>query len=220
MIITIDGCAGSGKTSAAKQLALALSYDLLRTGEMYRATALILRERCFTLDALSEGDPALQAALAELTFDLPPGQIWVNGQDYTQRIKAPGTSEASSLVAKNQTVRERLKAEQKRLAAGKRIVCEGRDQGTAVFPDAPLKFYFHAHVRVRAARRVEQHRRDGFVLDPVVVEQELRARDKQDTERHADPLRIASDAFCIDTSHITEAAVLAWLLERVQTCPQ
>ena len=125
-------------------------------------------------------------------------------------------ADRASKVGTFPEVREKLKAEQRRLAKGRRIVCEGRDQGTAVFPDAPFKFFFWATPEVRAERRVEQLREKGKVADYDTILKQILERDDRDENRVLDPLKQAADAIRIDTSHADADAVLASMVETVR----
>src|SRR5438128_908631 len=149
MIVTIDGPAGAGKSSAARALALRLGFQFLDTGAMYRAV---------TLAALRAGiDRTDQEALARLLdglrLEMPPGQVILNGEDVTAQIRTAEVTDASGSIASSRVVRERLVLMQRKLAQGRDIVCEGRDQGTVVFPDAACKFFLVADPVERARRR-------------------------------------------------------------------
>jgi len=211
MVVTIDGYAGSGKTSASHTLAEALGFELLNTGAMYRAAALELQDRGLVIETIAVDDPRVAEYAATFVFDMDGG-VKLGGVDFTGRVRERGSSAAASLVGTFPAVRERLKSEQRRLAAGKNIVCEGRDQGTAVFPEAPLKFFFHATAEVRAERRVAQLLKDGEPAEYAEVLQKIVARDLQDEGRALDPLRRADDAIDIDTTMASEADVLALML--------
>ena len=151
MIITIDGTAASGKTSAAEKLAAALGFHLLKTGGMYRAAGLVMRDAGIDVSEYHHDTSAVAAAVAGMTFDMPVGgQVILNGEDFTERIEAKEAGELASVIGLFAEVRARLVAEQQRIAEGWDIVCEGRDQGTAVFPGADVKFYIAGDVTVRA----------------------------------------------------------------------
>jgi cytidylate kinase len=162
------------------------------------------------------------AAVTELvngmTFDMPGDRVLVNGEDLTAHIRTEGTGRAASRVGTFPEVRARLKAEQRRLADDRDVICEGRDQGTAVFPDAPVKFFFRASVEVRADRRLRELLARGQSPDPAAVRHQIEARDRQDETRAIDPLQKAADAVEIDTSHLDEDAVLRLMTEVVGRC--
>lgn len=216
MIITIDGYAGSGKSTAARLLAESLGFELLNTGAMYRATALVLGRGGIDIYAEPRDVSAITAAVAGYRFDLHADRVWINDEELSRHVYTESMGRAASRVGTFPEVRGRLKAEQRRLADDRDVVCEGRDQGTAVFPHAPVKFFFTASAETRAKRRAEQ---EGFppVTIPELVAQ-ISARDRQDEQRSIDPLRRADDAVLIDTSHITPDAVVARMLEVVDRC--
>lgn len=212
MVITIDGYAASGKSSAATALARALGFRLLNTGWMYRATGLALRELGFDLEAEPREATNIRESICSFHFEMPPDRILLNGVDWTQRIGCEGSGAAASLVGTFAEVREKLQSEQRRLAIGQDIICEGRDQGTAVFPDAKVKFFFYASPEVRAARRAAQL--PGS--DTAAILKQIRDRDTQDESRPLDPLKPAADAIRFDTSALSEAMVLERMLEVVK----
>ena len=208
MVITIDGYAASGKSSAAIGLANALQFRLLNTGWMYRAAGLALQERGFDLGAETRDRDGIRALFAGFQFDMPQDQVILGGVDYTERITCEGAGALASLVGTFGEVREKLKAEQRRLAVGEDIICEGRDQGTAVFPEARVKFFFWASPEVRAARRMNQLVHPDYAT----VLKQIRDRDAQDENRPLDPLMAAPDAIRFDTSELSEAEVLRQML--------
>lgn len=215
MIITIDGYAGSGKSTGARRLAARLGFDLLNTGAMYRAVGLLLARAGIDIYA-DPRDPAAVAGLVDrLTFEMPGDRVVVNGEDLTPFVRTEEMGRAASRVGTFPEVRAKLKAEQRRLADARDIVCEGRDQGTAVFPDAPVKFFLRASAEVRADRRVRELQTRGLPADVAEIRRQIEARDRQDETRPIDPLRRAADAVEIDTSHLSEDEVLRALAEVV-----
>jgi cytidylate kinase len=216
MIITIDGYAGSGKSTAAKLLADALGYELLNTGAMYRATAFVLGRSDIDIYADPRDVPAITATVNGFRFDLHADRVWIDDEELTRHIYTEAMGRAASRVGTFPEVRAKLKAEQRRIADDRDVVCEGRDQGTAVFPHAPVKFFFVACPETRAKRRADQESVPPEVLSELVSQ--IVARDRQDEERAIDPLRQAGDALRIDTSHIAPDAVVARMLEVVARC--
>lgn len=212
MIITIDGPAGSGKSSAARLLASRLGFEVLDTGAMYRAAALVLAQ-------VDLGSPAdLQPVLAGMKIEMPADRVVVNGSDVTSQIRTPEAAQAASRVAAIPIVRHYLAQQQRAIAQNRNMVCEGRDQGTAVFPDAACKFFLVADPTIRAQRRwLELQSRGGsMTLQEVLIEQEQ--RDERDSHRSADPLRPAADAIQIDTTHLSIDAVVDRLVREVRSC--
>ena len=208
MVITIDGYAASGKSSAATALAKALGFRLLNTGWMYRAVGLALKDRGFDLLANPRDADGIEAHIAEFHFEMPPDRVILGGDDWTERIGCEGSGAAASLVGTFGEVRAKLKAEQRRIAEGENIICEGRDQGTAVFPDARVKFFFWASPEVRAARRLNQRPN----ADYATILRQIEERDHQDENRAIDPLKPSEDAIRFDTSELGEAEVLRRML--------
>lgn len=208
MVITIDGYAASGKSSAAISLANALQFRLLNTGWMYRAAGLTLQDRGFDLKATLRDRAGIRGVLADIRFDMPPDKVILDGVDFSERMTCPGAGATASLVGTFEEVREKLKAEQRRIAEGENIICEGRDQGTAVFPEARVKFFFWASPEVRAARRMNQLTQ----ADHATILRQIQERDFQDEHRAIDPLCAAADAIRFDTSELNESEVLRQML--------
>ncbi len=212
MIITIDGPAGSGKSSAAKELARRLGFEFLDTGAMYRAV---------TLAALRGGvdvsDPqAMQHLLDELRLEMSPGRVLLNGEDVSQKIRAGTVTAASGAVADSPVVRRRLVEWQRQIAAGRNMVCEGRDQGTVVFPEAECKFFLVAQPEERARRRQRDMaaRGENVAWDEVLNAQEL--RDARDRERDLAPMIPASDAIILDSTQLTMDQVVERMEQHVR----
>ena len=212
MIITIDGPAGSGKSSAAKELARRLGFEFLDTGAMYRAV---------TLAALRGGvdvsDPqAMQHLLDELRLEMSPGRVLLNGEDVSQKIRAGTVTAASGAVADSPVVRRRLVEWQRQIAAGRNMVCEGRDQGTVVFPQAECKFFLVAQPEERARRRQRDMaaRGEDVAWDEVLNAQEL--RDARDRDRNLAPMIPASDAIILDSTQLTMDQVVERMEQHVR----
>ncbi len=218
MIITIDGHAGSGKSTAARHLADALGFELLNTGAMYRATAHALTAAGIDIDADPRDAARIAALVGPFTFDLAGGRCRLNGTDLTDQIQSEDHGRAASRVGTFLEVRRKLQAEQRRLAADRNVICEGRDQGTVVFPDAPAKFFFTASAPERARRRAAELRMgdDPATLDRLAAQ--IAARDEQDEMRALDPLCRPAGAVVVDTSVLSPDRVLAAMLEAVATC--
>jgi CMP/dCMP kinase len=196
MIITIDGPAGAGKSSAAKLLAGRLGFDFLDTGAMYRAVTLAaLRARIDLND-----QAALARLLDTIQIDMPPGRVALNNEDVAGLIRTPEITAASGPIASSRVVRERLVAWQRHIAAGRDVVCEGRDQGTLVFPHAACKFFLVADPVERARRRQREFAQRG---QPITVDEILeaqQARDARDAARDIAPMVPADDAVILDST--------------------
>jgi cytidylate kinase len=218
MIITIDGYAGAGKSSAARRLADILGFELLHTGAMYRAVALTLLRNDFDIYAERPNHQDIGWFVEDFLFDMSNGKVLLNGTDLTDDVTSEDAGRGASKVGTFPEVRTKLKAEQRRIAAGKEMICEGRDQGTAVFPDAPIKFFFWASPEVRARRRVEQEREAGRDVEYDAILAQIINRDRQDTDRAIDPLRPAHLAVWLDTSDRSLDTVLTDMKRVVESC--
>lgn len=214
MIITIDGPAASGKGTAASGIAARLNFEYLDTGAMYRAVALATARRGIRWD----DHAAVAAALPEIHIEMWPGRVLLNGEDVTTAIRAPDMSEGASKVGEIAAVREFLIPQQRRIAAGRNMVCEGRDQGTVVFPNARVKFFITADVRVRADRRYRELAQRGIATTPEQVLEELKKRDKRDTERPIGALKQPPDAIVIDNTDLTPDELLDRLEREIRKC--
>jgi CMP/dCMP kinase len=199
MIITIDGPAGSGKSSSAKELARRLGFEFLDTGAMYRAVTLaVIRAGIDPSDS-----EAMQELLAGLRLEMPPGRVLLNGEDVTHAIRAGTVTAASGAVADSPIVRRQLVEMQRQIAAGRNVVTEGRDQGTIVFPNAECKFFLVADPQERARRRQGEMAQRGEMVswDDVLKAQER--RDSHDRQRDLAPMIPAHDAIVLDTTQLT-----------------
>lgn len=217
-IITIDGQAHTGKSLAATKLAGELDLYLLNTGAMYRSVAHLLREAGVdVLDMNREAD-RIHALIAPWEFALNGHEVHVNGAPMPPTIFDEPMNALASGVSKWAEVRRKLQAEQKRIAGlHPHVVCEGRDQGTKVFPEAELKFFFLACYDVQAERAARKKREVSphDAIDMAALRRRVEERDREDKSRDVDPLRKADGAVEIDTSGMTPDEVLARLLQEV-----
>jgi cytidylate kinase len=200
LIITIDGPAGSGKSTVARELARRLGYRYLNTGAMYRAVGRACLQQGV---AFEDHDAVAQAANSiEFTMSADPvlPHLLVNGEDLGDKLFEPEVSQAASKVAAIQGVRAVLVQAQRNIAAGGDWVAEGRDQGTVVFHDSPCKIFLDASLEVRAQRRAKQSAGEDA--------QALAERDARDAGREVDPLKPATDAVVVDTSDLGMAQVV------------
>lgn len=209
VIITIDGPAGTGKSTVAHLLALRLGLEFLDTGAMYRAGALIAIEQ----DIDPHDGPALAAAVqaADLHFDFrtDPPPMMLGDRDVSRRIRESDVSDIVSIAAAQRALRSELVEQQRRVAERHpRLVTEGRDQGSVVFPDAGLRFYLDAELNVRAARRARQLVQAGLRVDRDLIERDILERDRLDAGRTDGPLVCPPGAVEIDTSDQTAEQVV------------
>jgi cytidylate kinase len=214
MIVTIDGPAGSGKSTAAKGLARRLGFEFLDTGAMYRAVALALKRADIPFSDAGRVIEFLDHTRLEMTA----GKILLNGEDVTDAIRHPSMSDASSRVAVEPHVRAVLVQWQRQMAHGRNMVCEGRDQGSVVFADSPCKFFLTASVPTRAARRLDELRAGGVHTNLERVVQELEIRDHRDRTREVGPLMMPPDAIVVETDGLTPDQVLDRLEAEVRRC--
>ena len=186
-MVAIDGPAGAGKSTVARALASALGFTYLDSGAMYRAAALAVMEQG---GAASEVAERSRIELGE--------RVLLDGRDVTQEIRTPEVTEAASRIATNPRVREALSAKQRELLSDGDWVAEGRDIGTVVAPDAPVKVFLTASAEERARRRAEE-----LGADPGTVLRDQALRDAQDTERLHSPLALAPGAEELDTDGLS-----------------
>jgi cytidylate kinase len=217
MIITIDGPAGTGKSSVARALARRLGLDFLDTGAMYRAAAAVALDRGL---APSHGDAVTRAVEeADLRFDwsADPPLILASDRPIDRRIREADVTAIVSAVAGIAELRRHLVDKQRQIASEhRRLVTEGRDQGSVAFPDAPVKIYLDADPAVRARRRAEQLRAAGLDVDEEALRREIIERDRSDSSRSVGPLVCPADAIRVDTSGLTFEEVVNTLEDLVR----
>jgi CMP/dCMP kinase len=214
-VITIDGPAGVGKSTISRKLAARLGYTYLDTGAMYRAVALYLVDR--NIDFTDQD--ALERALSNITIELLPAtdetadsDVLLNGEAVGNRIRTPEISMCASTVSALPSVRRKLTEMQQSLGRRGKVVAEGRDTGTVVFPTARHKFFLDASPLVRTRRRALQMRTRGEKVDEEALLQMTEKRDRQDRERAVAPLKKAADAHLIDTTNRSLDQVLQAIL--------
>ena len=212
MIITIDGPAGAGKSSAARALAKRLGFHFLDTGAMYRAVVFAALEQGISL----EDSQALQLVAEGLEIRLSDDRVMVNGRDVTQAIRTLAITSATRYAADHPGVRARLVELQRAAAADQDFVTEGRDQGSVVFPQASCKIFLTASPEVRAERRYQDLRARGEVLTLEEVLTKQCERDEQDASRPVGALVQAKDAIVVNTDGMSHDEVVHRLHEIVQ----
>ena len=209
MIITIDGPAGTGKSTVARKVADRLSFDFLDTGAMYRAVALeALRRNANLQDARELGFIAKHCRV-EFDWSKKPPAVLLKGEPVSHLLRGFEVTRAASFVAAIPSVREQLVAQQQRIGAEHgNLVTEGRDQGTVVFPSAQLKIYLDATPQERAKRRVAQLRARGERANLDEVLKEILERDQRDSTRSVGPLSVPPGAHVINTTELSEEQVV------------
>jgi len=202
IIVAIDGPAGSGKSSTAKEVALQLKYLYIDTGAMYRAVTLETINR--NVDVADHKSVIGIASEIKINFQWIGNDLhtFMNGNDVSKQIRSSQVAELVSPVAAIPGVREILAGEQRLMAEKENIVMEGRDIGTNVFPEAEYKIYMQADVEVRAKRRLKDYINIGQDIEIAEIVKELQKRDKIDSSRSHSPLKKADDAIVIDTTNM------------------
>ena len=214
LVVAIDGPSGAGKSTAGRALADRLGYTYIDTGAMYRALALKASRAGVSLDA----EEALAALCRASSIQLTEGgrRVLLDTYDVTADIRSREISRASSLVSVHPSVRVEMVARQREMGKDGGVVLDGRDIGTAVFPDADVKFFLDANPGERAQRRLGELRAAGNDVTFDTVEQEVRERDYTDSHRAESPLTRAWDAIALDTTRLGPEEVVERMLAAVR----
>jgi cytidylate kinase len=218
LIIAIDGPAGSGKSTIAKNIARELGFHYLDTGAMYRAIAVRARDLGVSYDDGQRLAEIANQDAIEFGFekgDILPSRVFVAGKEVTDDIRTPEIDKAVSPVSANPSVREALVAQQRILGAAGDYVVEGRDIGTVVFPDAEVKIFLTAGPEERARRRAAQNLERGIEADYETILRDIIARDEYDSNRDVSPLKAADDAIAVDSTMMTIDYVTNLIVDRV-----
>ena len=217
-IVTIDGPSGGGKSTVSRVLAAKLHFTYLDTGAMYRAVAYMCREKGVAPAAGAQLESLLEAIRIEL---LPPAQgeddvrVIVDGREVGKFLRTQEMGMLASQVSAVPLVRRTLTRLQQQIGTAGRIVAEGRDTGTVVFPDAAWKFFLEASPEVRVHRRAEQLRSKGEKVDEQQLLAQIIQRDKDDRERTTAPLKAAPDALTIDSTGMPVEEVVRLMYEKI-----
>ncbi|MCK9483047.1 MAG: (d)CMP kinase [Candidatus Marinimicrobia bacterium] len=202
IVIAIDGPAGSGKSTTAREVARQLNYTYIDTGAMYRAVTLaVIRANVSVEDHLAVTDIAAQADIRFAWIDDNLHTL-LDGEDVSSSIRSVEVAQLVSPVSAIGSVRDILVKRQREMANTANIVMEGRDIGTNVFPQADFKFYLEANLETRARRRIADYQKIGQNLTIPEIMAEIEKRDKIDSSRQHSPLKKAADAIIIDTSNL------------------
>ena len=214
-IVAIDGPVGAGKSTVARALARALGFSYLNTGAMYRAVAVAAGAAGIDPDTVKI-DEQLRAILATIQISFDGERIILNGRDISDVIIEPEIGDLASRFSALPIVREKMRDLQRASGAGGGVVMEGRDIGTAIFPDAEVKFFLVADAGVRAARRYAELATKGVATTLDEVAAQLSERDRRDAGRTLAPLKPAVDAIVIDSTARDVATVVNEMKTRVE----
>ena len=201
--IAIDGPAGAGKSTIAKQLAKKLGYIYVDTGAMYRAISLYLIRKNIAADDVDGIKSVLDDINIKLEYDNGTQVVMLNGENVNGLIRTEEVGAMTSASSKNACVRKKLVEHQRAIAAEKDVIMDGRDIGTCVLPNANLKIYLTASSKTRAERRWKEYQEKGIEYDINKIEEDIIARDNQDMTREVSPLKQADDAVLVDSSDMT-----------------
>ncbi len=205
MKIAIDGPAGSGKSTIAKQIAKNLNITYIDTGAMYRAITLY----CLNNKISENNLEMIENALKNIDLEFINNVIFINKVDVSSEIRSPLVTNNVSNYAKIVIIREFLQKKQKMIAESQSIIMDGRDIGTVVLKDADIKIFLTASVEERARRRLKDLSNEGYDVDKNLLTEEIRRRDEIDSTRTHSPLKKAKDAIEIDTSNMTIEEVIS-----------
>lgn len=218
-IVALDGPSGVGKSTISRKIAAILGFSYLDTGAMYRAVGLHLQ-----LQGVDVNDSeAVEACLDTVSLRLLPTKkdegetgVELNGIDVSDKIRTPEISMLASKVSALPVVRSKLTEMQREIGLKGKVVAEGRDVGTVVFPDAAHKFFLDADIKVRAYRRIKQLNLGGDSATEKHIIDMIRKRDRDDSERSVAPLKKANDALFIDTTHLSIDEVCEKILQKIK----
>lgn len=215
-VIAIDGEAGTGKSTLAKNIAKKYSIVYMDTGAMYRIVTLAMIYESIELNETDKIEELLKNIKLEMTNENGEDKFYLNGEDVSKKIREKQVNNLVSQVSHIPVVRESMVDLQRKLAQGKKIVMEGRDIGTNVFPNAEVKIYLVASAEERAKRRFEQNKEKGIDIPYEEILENVRFRDNNDKSSSVGTLKKAEDAYEIDTTNYTLEEVENLVVEKIK----
>jgi cytidylate kinase len=217
MVITIDGPAGTGKSTVSRAVAERLGFDFLDTGAMYRAIGLAALRREVPLDRPRELAFVAEHSRVEFDWSKRPPGVLLNGEPVGHLLRGKEATDAAKYAAQVPAIRHKLVEEQRTIGRQRvNLVTEGRDQGSVVFPDARFKFYLTASPEERAHRRARELRSRGEIVDEKDILKQIMDRDERDRSREVGPLAVPEGALVIDTTKLSMQEVVEAIVGKVR----
>ena len=214
--VAIDGLAGAGKSTIAKQIAKKMDFIYVDTGAMYRAMAYYLLQNHVDASDTAAIDVKCREADIRIRYENKEQQVWLNGENVNGMIRTEEVGNMASASSVNPNVRAKLVELQRKMAETDNVIMDGRDIGTTVLPNADVKIYLTAGSHVRARRRYEELKEKGTICDLETIERDIIERDERDMNREISPLRQAEDAVLVDSSDMTVEEVLGTIEEVIR----
>ena len=214
--VAIDGPAGAGKSTIAKQIAKKMDFIYVDTGAMYRAMAYYLLQNHVDASDTAAIDVKCREADIRIRYENKEQQVWLNGENVNGMIRTEDVGNMASASSVNPNVRAKLVELQRKMAETDNVIMDGRDIGTTVLPNADVKIYLTAGSHVRARRRYEELKEKGTICDLETIERDIIERDERDMNREISPLRQAEDAVLVDSSDMTVEEVLGTIEEVIR----
>lgn len=214
--IAVDGPAGAGKSTIAKMVAKKMNLIYVDTGAMYRAMAYYLLTQNADFDNAEDISLKCQDADIRILYENAEQVVMLNGENVNPYLRIEAVGKVASISSANPTVRAKLVQLQQKMAEDTDLIMDGRDIGTCVLPNAPLKVYLTASSKVRALRRYEELKAKGEDCDLDVIEADIIERDQRDMNREISPLKQAEDAILVDSSNMTIEEVVDCIIELAQ----